>query len=63
MIKWLTGALGAAALLAAATYDVAAQQPNQMSFFVTSVGSGQGANLGGLAGARRRIGPWSGSKR
>jgi hypothetical protein len=32
----------------------AAQQPPQpMSFFVTSVGSGNGANLGGLAGADR----------
>ena len=29
----------------------AAQQPPPMSFFVTSVGKGDGANLGGLAGA------------
>jgi hypothetical protein len=28
-------------------------QENQMNFFVTSVGSGDGANLGGLAGADR----------
>ncbi len=28
-------------------------QDNQMSFFLTSVGSGDGANLGGLAGADR----------
>ncbi|WP_211314032.1 hypothetical protein [Humitalea rosea] len=29
----------------------AAQQPGEMSFFVTSAGPGQGADLGGLAGA------------
>jgi hypothetical protein len=29
-------------------------QQNQMSFFATSVGSGMGANLGGLAGADKR---------
>jgi hypothetical protein len=41
--------LGSAAFLVAATY---AQQPSpQMSFFITSVGSGKGANLGGLQGA------------
>src|SRR4051794_2992863 len=28
-----------------------AQQQNSMTFFVTSVGSGKGADLGGLAGA------------
>ncbi|HXH24751.1 MAG TPA: hypothetical protein VNI78_05840 [Vicinamibacterales bacterium] len=50
MSRWIYGALGAAAFLAAATYQVSAQQ-NQMSFFVTSVGLGNGANLGGLAGA------------
>ena len=31
----------------------ALSQENQMSFFLTSVGSGDGANLGGLAGADR----------
>jgi len=31
-----------------------AQQPNNMSFFVTSAGSGKGADLGGLAGADQR---------
>jgi len=31
----------------------AAQPPQPMSFFVTSVGAGNGANLGGLAGADR----------
>ena len=40
-------------MLAVASYTVAAQQPppQPMSFFVTSVGLGDGANLGGLAGA------------
>jgi hypothetical protein len=37
-------------LIAAAVIPVAAQQAN-MSFFVTSVGLGKGADLGGLAGA------------
>src|SRR5687768_10621156 len=50
MIKWMTGVLGVAVVCAVASLDVSAQQ-NQMSFFVTSVGSGSGANLGGLAGA------------
>jgi hypothetical protein len=46
--------LAAAAILSAVTSS-AAQQPQQqpMSFFVTSVGLGDGANLGGLAGADR----------
>jgi hypothetical protein len=51
MIKWISGVLGAIVFAAAASFSVSAQQPNQMSFFVTSVGSGMGANLGGLAGA------------
>src|SRR5688572_32307218 len=50
MIKWMTGALGVAVVCAVASLGVSAQQ-NQMSFFVTSVGSGMGANLGGLGGA------------
>lgn len=50
MTRWICGALGAAVFVAAATFHVSAQQ-NQMSFFVTSVGLGNGANLGGLAGA------------
>jgi hypothetical protein len=37
-------------LTALASFGVSAQQ-NQMSFFVTSAGSGNGANLGGVAGA------------
>ena len=39
-----------AAFAAVATYTGVAQQ-NQMSFFVSSAGPGNGANLGGLAGA------------
>ena len=43
------------ALLAATAFITTlthAQQPSpQMSFFITSVGSGRGANLGGLQGA------------
>ena len=50
MIKWISGALGVAVFVAVASLGVSAQQ-NQMSFFVTSAGSGMGANLGGLAGA------------
>ena len=47
---WL---VGLAALMAVASYTVVAQQaaPQPMSFFVTSVGLGDGANLGGLDGA------------
>jgi hypothetical protein len=41
--------LSAAALVLA--LGVAQAQDNQMSFFVTSAGPGNGANLGGLAGA------------
>jgi hypothetical protein len=41
--------VGSATFVVAVTY---AQQPSpQMSFFITSVGSGRGANLGGLQGA------------
>ena len=45
-------------LLIAIALPMAAQQPAQapkqpMSFFITSAGSGDGANLGGLAGADR----------
>ena len=46
--------LAAALLIAPATVEAQqqAQQPQQpMSFFITSVGKGDGANLGGLAGA------------
>ena len=48
----VVGALGAMGLFGA---GVRAQQPaappQPMSFFITSVGKGDGANLGGLAGA------------
>ena len=42
--------IGAASLLLAMSGAVQAQQPD-MTFFVTSTGSGQGANFGGLEGA------------
>ena len=40
-----------AILTVAATFTTVNSQQNEMSFFITSVGSGDGANLGGLAGA------------
>ena len=46
--------LAATAVLTLGSYLVLAQnttQANPMSFFITSVGPGNGANLGGLAGA------------
>lgn len=44
--------IGSAAMIAAAvTFTTVNSQQNEMSFFITSVGSGDGANLGGLAGA------------
>ena len=50
MTRWISGLLGVAVFAAIASLGVSAQQ-NQMSFFVTSAGPGNGANLGGLAGA------------
>ena len=50
MIKTMRGCLLASAALLALGTAANAQQAN-MSFFVTSVGSGNGANLGGIAGA------------
>lgn len=41
----------AALLTAAASLTTVNSQQNEMSFFITSEGSGNGANLGGLAGA------------
>ena len=41
----------AALLTAAATFTTVNSQDNEMSFFITSVGLGDGASLGGLAGA------------
>src|SRR5262245_28954972 len=50
MTKWISGALGIAVFAIVASLGVSAQQ-NQMTFFITSAGPGNGANLGGLAGA------------
>ncbi|MEZ5286090.1 MAG: hypothetical protein R2712_15025 [Vicinamibacterales bacterium] len=54
-MKQLTWGLALAAGMAVGGYALqaqgAAQANPQMSFFITSVGSGNGANLGGLAGA------------
>jgi hypothetical protein len=41
----------AIAISAAASFSTINSQETEMSFFITSVGSGDGANLGGLAGA------------
>jgi hypothetical protein len=46
-------ALSSAASLLALAQQPAQAPPQPMSFFVTSAGSGKGANLGGLAGADR----------
>ena len=52
MTKWITGIMAVAVFAAVASLGVSTQaQGNQMSFFITSVGSGNGANLGGLTGA------------
>lgn len=50
MIHGLASALAAATLVSAAV-PVQAQQAASMTFFVTSAGKGDGANLGGLDGA------------
>ena len=50
MSKWAAGAI-AVIVFALIVAHGSAQQQNQMSFFVTSAGSGSGANLGGVAGA------------
>jgi hypothetical protein len=50
MTKWMAVAAFVVVMAAAVSFQVSAQQ-NQMSFFVASAGSGDGANLGGLAGA------------
>jgi hypothetical protein len=50
MVKWMAVAIVVMVMAATVSFQVSAQQ-NQMSFFVTSAGSGNGANLGGLAGA------------
>lgn len=53
-----TFAIGVTVAIAAGSYLATAQQPpaappQPMSFFVTSAGSGNGADLGGIAGADR----------
>jgi len=53
MTKLISGGIVIAVVAAVASLGVSAQQ-NQMSFFITSVGSGNGANLGGLAGADKQ---------
>jgi len=40
-----------ALITAATTFTTINSQENEMSFFITSVGSGDGANIGGVAGA------------
>ena len=50
MIRWIPVAVALMALTATASLPLSAQQ-NQMSFFITSTPLGNGANLGGLAGA------------
>ena len=49
-MKKMTCVLAAGLLAATATTAALAQQP-EMTFFVTSVGTGDGANLGGIRGA------------
>jgi len=48
---WSSLVFAGAAVCLAGTAAVHAQSANNMSFFVTSAGKGDGANLGGLAGA------------
>ena len=49
--KWMALGLAIAAALGAHVLQAQQGDPAPMSFFVTSVGLGDGANLGGLAGA------------
>lgn len=51
MKTWQTLSLAGLLILSAAHALNAFAQDNAMSFFITSVGSGDGANLGGLEGA------------
>ena len=51
MKKTVSVLAAAAPLLLGSVFALAAQAPHTMSFFVTSVGLGRGADLGGLAGA------------
>ena len=43
--------VGVVTLVALAAFPVFSQEKGEMSFFITSMGPGDGANLGGLAGA------------
>ena len=47
----MSGVAGSLVVLLAATSDVIAADTGKMSFFITSVGPGNGADLGGLEGA------------
>ena len=51
MTKTASVLAAAVPLLLGSVFALAAQAPRPMSFFVTSVGLGKGADLGGLAGA------------
>jgi hypothetical protein len=51
MAKAIAALAGIGIFAAVATFNVSAQQGNPMTFFITSAGPGNGANLGGLAGA------------
>jgi hypothetical protein len=50
-MKSIIAALACATLIGSGTASVNAQDMAAMSFFITSTGTGDGANLGGLAGA------------
>ncbi|MGQ9427287.1 hypothetical protein ACXYTJ_14385 [Gilvimarinus sp. F26214L] len=52
-MKVFTACAPAIVLLASLAFNVAAAQDSELSFFVTSKGAGDGANLGGLEGADR----------
>lgn len=53
MNRTIAAGVTASVVLAAAGWVYAQQAAPEMSFFITSVGSGKGADLGGLAGADR----------
>lgn len=50
-VKWMGIATGAVLAVAGGTVAAQAQSAEEMSFFISSVGSGDGANFGGLEGA------------
>ena len=50
-LRWMAAATVLLALGSFVVQERSAAQANQMSFFITSAGPGDGANLGGLAGA------------